>query len=298
MGIFLLLLAALLWSFVGILVKTAATMVDSSIITLSRFLFGVLFLVIFIKIRDKKLTFTWRNKWILLGAIGKSVNYIFENIGISLGYAYGNVLVLPLQTIIMVIVSTLYLKEHLELKSLISVILCLLGALLISWNGLPLSLFFNTNLITTLLFFISAIGVVFHVLSQKKLIQSMDSAHMNFSVFFVSMLITAIPIPFTFEYTGPFNIWAFLSLVALGLITGLSFYIYANALKKVTFLTAVIVGNSSIIFTLIWSWLIFKEPITVYIIIGALCFLVGIVILNIPKSYTSNFRKLKLSNKK
>ncbi|NLB43150.1 MAG: DMT family transporter, partial [Clostridiales bacterium] len=149
MGIFLLLLAALLWSFVGILVKTAATMVDSSIITLSRFLFGVLFLVIFIKIRDKKLTFTWRNKWILLGAIGKSVNYIFENIGISLGYAYGNVIVLPLQTIIMVLVSTFHLKEHLELKSLIFVVLCLSGALLISWNGLPLSVFFNTNLITT-----------------------------------------------------------------------------------------------------------------------------------------------------
>ncbi len=284
MGIFLLLLAALMWSFVGILVKTAAIMVDSSTITLSRFLFGALFLAILIIIRDRKLTFILKNKWIWVGAIGKSVNYIFENIGISLGYAYGNVLVLPLQTIIMVVVSTVYLKEHLELKSLISVVLCLSGALLISWNGLPLSVFFNTNLVTTLLFLLSAIGVVFHVLSQKKLVQSFDSAHMNFSVFFISMFITAIPLPYTFEYTGPFNMWAFLSLVALGLITGLSFYIYSNALKKVTFLTAVIVGNSSIIFTLLWSWLIFDERITTYIVVGALCFLVGIVILNIPST--------------
>ena len=43
MGYLLLFLATLLWSFVGILVKSASTMADSTVITYARFGFGIVF---------------------------------------------------------------------------------------------------------------------------------------------------------------------------------------------------------------------------------------------------------------
>ncbi len=290
MGLLLLFITVVLWSFVGILVKTAALMVDSSTITLARFFFAVVFLGIMVLLRDKRITIHWREKWIWYGVLGKSINYICENIGLSIGYAYGNILVLPIQTIFMIFISIFYFKEKLDSKGMIAVVLCVAGALLISWNGLPASVFLKNNLLTTLLFIASAIGVVFHMLSQRVLIKTLDSANMNLSVFLFSSMLTALPLPFTFRYSGTFHPWAFLSLVGLGLITGLSFFLYANALKRVTFLTAVIVGNSSILFVLLWSKLFFNEPVTPYIVTGALIFLVGIVLMNIPTSLTNRLR--------
>ncbi|WP_094606027.1 hypothetical protein SPSIL_006930 [Sporomusa silvacetica DSM 10669] len=86
MAYVLLLTAAMMWSFVGVLVKYASMMVDSSTITVCRFLFGVVFLGLLIKINKQEFNLGWKNKWVWIGAIGKCVNYIFENIAISIGF--------------------------------------------------------------------------------------------------------------------------------------------------------------------------------------------------------------------
>jgi drug/metabolite transporter (DMT)-like permease len=283
MGIILVFIAALMWSFVGILVKIASTMVSSSIISVARFLFGVIFLGVILLIRDRKISVHWKSKWIWIGAIAKSCNYIVENIAISRGYAYGNILVMPIQALFLIIVSAVYFKEKIEGRHWLAILLCILGVFLVSWNGLPMDVFFKTNVITTLLFTLTAIACGFHTLSQKVLIQSMDSGHMNFSVFLWSIILTALPTSFSFHLTGSFSVWAILALVALGLITGVSFYIYANALKRVSFVVAVILSNSSVLFTLLWSRLFYHEPITTYIVSGALLFLFGVILLNLPK---------------
>ncbi|HYE10203.1 MAG TPA: DMT family transporter [Patescibacteria group bacterium] len=282
MGTILVLIAALMWSFVGILVKTAAIMVNSSVISVARFLFGVIFLGGLLLFRDGKIKLHGYSKWIWIGAIGKSLNYIFENIAISLGFSYGNILVMPLQAIFLVGVSALYFKETIKSKHWVAIGLCIIGVFLVSWNGLPLDILFQSNSITTLLFTLAAIGCGFHALSQKMLIQTMDSASMNFSVFFWSILLTSIPLSPTFQWTGIINGWSVFSLIVLGFITGISFYIYANALKHMSFVVASILSNSSALFTLLWSRLFYKEQITHYIVWGTVLFLAGVTILNIP----------------
>jgi len=286
MGVIMVLIASLMWSFVGVLVKQASTMVGSTTITLSRFLFGAIFLGLFLYIRDKKINFKYNSKWIWFAALAKSINYIFENIGISLGYAYSNILVLPIQGLFLVLISALYLKEKVSLRKWISALICLFGVFIVSWNGLPLKVLFERNIFITLLFVISGIGAGAFIFGQKMLIDSMESAHMNFSVFLLSTIIVAVPVPFTFEFNG-FGILPLLALIFLGLITGLSFYIYANALKKVPFLIAAIISNTSVLFTLLWSYLFYREPITPYIIAGTFMFVIGIILLNTKESSIS-----------
>ncbi len=272
-----------IWSFVGILVKTASLFVSSSVISFSRFFFGIIFLAVLLYIRDKKITIYWKYNWIWYGAIGKSLNYIFENIAISMGFAYGNIIVGPIQAMLLIMVSAFYFKEEISRRSWVATIMCVLGVILVSWNGLPLHDLFKDHLIVTLLFVLSAIGAGIHFLSQKILINSMDSAIMNFSVFSISTVITAAPLPVTFAWKGSFSLLALLALVFLGFATGITFYLYANVLKKIPFLVAVIVSNSGILFTLLWAHLFFNEPITHYIISGASMFIVGMILLNIPK---------------
>jgi len=274
--------ASLMWSLVGVLVKAASSMVDSSIITLSRFLFGVLFLGAFLLIKDKKIKVVLKSPWIWIGALGKCCNYIFENLGISIGFAYGNIIVMPLQSLILLVISTLFFKEKLTAKHWFAAGLCFIGVFFVSWNGLPLSVLLDTNMLVFVLFAFSSIGASFHFLSQKVLIKNTDSGTMNFSMFLISTLITALPVPFTGSVKGEFSTVALLALIGLGFITGISFYLYANSLKKVPFIVAVIVGNSSSLFTLIWARLFFNEPITPYIIFGSILFVVGIIFINIP----------------
>ena len=280
MAYILLLAVVMMWSFVGVLVKYASMMVDSNTITVCRFLFGVIFLGLLIKINKQDFTGGWNNKWVWIGAIGKCINYIFENIAISIGFVYGNIINLPIQTVFLAVMSVFYFGEKINLRKIISILLCIAGVVLVSWKG-SFSELIGSN-ITTVLFTISAIGAGVHIISQKKLIGRMDSANMNFSTFLLCTIITGAPVPYTFHTTGDFSIIAVFSLVALGLITGISFYMNSKVLERLPLLTIAIVTNFSVILSLLWAWIFFNEPITNYVISGAVTFIIGIVLLSLP----------------
>ncbi|MCT2536946.1 DMT family transporter [Aquibacillus koreensis] len=288
MGILLLLLSTLMWSFVSILVKAASFSVDSYTITFLRFFIGVIFLFLFVWFSRNKVTITWKSKWIWYGALGKIVNYLFENFGVSIGYAYEQILVTPFLTIFMLLFSIFYFKEKATFLSWLAATLCISGVFLISWNGLPIAQLFEFDLFLTVIFAISALGASFHFVSQKVLIQKMGAVDMNLSIFLWCSVLTTIPLPTQFEWTGELSSLSILALVLLGFITGISFIIYAKGLKHVSFLIAAVLVNSSVLFTIFWSWLFFNEPITIYVILGSILFLVGMIVLSLPSAKVSN----------
>ena len=106
-----LIIATLMWSFVGVMVKSASAVFPSSVITLGRFFFGFIFLGIFMKFNRKDLILYWKNNWIWIGVTGKSLNYIFENIAISIGFAYSNVVVWPVQAVFLMFMAIVLFKE-------------------------------------------------------------------------------------------------------------------------------------------------------------------------------------------
>lgn len=284
MGYVLLLLATLAWSFVGVLVKGVSVMVDNSMITFSRFFFGVMFLGLYLLLKDGRIRLRLNLRWIWIGAAGKSFNYMFENIALTIGYAYGNILVQPVQTVSLLAASMLLFKEKVTAKGWSAAALCMLGVLVIGWNGSPLGdLLTGTGGLTTLLFTLAGIGAALHVLSQRMLVSSMDSGNMNLSVFFASTLLVSIPIPVSpHAATEPMTMWGWGALVVLGVITGLSFLWLSEAIKRVPFAVVAIVGNSSVLFSILWSYLFFQEPITWYVWGGTFMFLIGFLLLNIP----------------
>ncbi|TVX99772.1 DMT family transporter [Cohnella terricola] len=284
MSYILLLLATLAWSFVGVLVKTASTMVDSAIISFARFFFGVIFLGISLYIRDGRLQIRMGMKWIWIGAIGKAANYTFENIALKIGYSYGNILVQPVQTVVLLLAAGLLFKEKISPRGWVAAAFCVAGVIVVGWNGTPLGELAEGSGLTTLLFTLAGIGAAVHVLSQRMLLKTMDNGNMNLSVFLLSTIIVAAPIPIqSHGFIGPVSAWAWSALVLLGIITGLSFFWFAEAIKRVPFAIVAIVGNCTVIFAIVWSYLFFRDPITIYVIGGTLIFVIGFLILSFAK---------------
>lgn len=282
LGVLYLILAMLMWSFVGTLVKLSLTMFDSTTITFFRFFFGVVFLAILLLIKDRKIVLRGNLAWIWIGAIGKCANYFFENIGLHLGFSYGNMLVNPVQTVFTLLMAVFYFKEQVTPSKWLAAAFCIAGILIVSWNGLPLHLLLEGSGFTTLLFVIAGVGAGFHFVSQKVLMSSMDAGNMNFSVFFWASLIMLLPMPVTFEWTGEIHGSAILATIALGLITGISFYFVSLAMNKVSFLVTILIGNATPLFMILWGRLFFGDPVTTYILIGTAVFLVGMLLMNLP----------------
>jgi drug/metabolite transporter (DMT)-like permease len=283
MGVAIVFFVTILWSLVGVFVKISSSMLDSGTITFLRFAIGVLILGAFLWIKEGRLRIYWKQPWIWYGAWGKSSNYFFENMGIALGFSYGYIIASPISTVVLLLVMAFILREKIRWIDWLSAVLCLMGVFLVNWNGMSWKEMFEGHGFTTLLFVLSGIGVTFHVLSQKKLIQTMDSLSMNLSVFFWCAILTALPVPARFEYYGTVYPGAVASLIILGAITGISFYLFSNALRKVPFFLAVIISNSSVMFSVLWGWWFFDEPVSVYMIAGMTLFLIGMIAVNWPK---------------
>lgn len=280
MGYLYILLMSIMFSFVGVLVKTSGLMVNAYFISFFRFFIGCFFLYIIIKLfkRKIKLHFYWP---IFMGAICKSINYFAENYGLSKGYSFGNIIVWPVQCIIALLFSALFLKEKVTFKGIFGSLMCIVGIAIISWNGKSLSGFLESNFLYTLLFSIAGIGAAGFIISQKLLLDKMDSGSMNFSMFLIGSLITAIPLPFAGETTGSFNFLSVIALLLLGFITGGGFLLVAQAMKTIPFFIATIMQSSSVILTLIWAVLFYNEPVTFYVVTGTIVFVLGMIFVNL-----------------
>jgi len=284
MGYVLILLATLAWSFVGVLVKLVSPMMDSNVISFYRFFIGVLFLGGYMLFKNRSLDLRMGFKWIWIGGAAKAGNYLLENYAITLGYSYSNILIPPVQTTAILLLSVWLLKDRVSSRGWVAAGLCMLGVLIIGWNGVPLEELMAGNGLITILFICSGIMAGLHVVSQRKLIAQLDSGSMNLSIFTISALLLAPSIPLHPSYglisSSTLIGWA--ALIALGLITGLSFMWYAEGLKRVPLTAVAIMGNFQVLFTVVWSLLFFDEPITQYVFIGIAVFIAGIMFLQLP----------------
>lgn len=224
------------------------------------------------------------------------MNYLLENLAISIGFVYAQVIVWPVMTVFLTFYAVVFFGEKINAQKAVAIVLCLVGISLVSWKGMPLEKVFGGGLIPTLLLAASAIGGGIHMLASKKLVTRMDSGNLNLSTFFFASVVTVVPMPITFSFSGIFNPWSIASLIGLGFITGISFYLYAEALRKVPFLVATIVSNSCVLFTLVWSSLFYKEDVNGYVITGVIILLAGLIIINIPNKVQAKEAELSLAS--
>jgi drug/metabolite transporter (DMT)-like permease len=287
MGYLYVIITTLMFSLIGTCVTLAKSWVSSDIISFGRFFFGVLFLVSFMLISRKKISLKFTGGAIWLGVVCKCINYLTENYAIAHGYSFGNIVVWPVQCVAILLFALFFLHEKISPAAITGVILCVLGVGVISWNGQSVAqLMTGEGLFSTLLFVIAGTGAAGFTMAQKMLLDKMDSCNLNLSMFALSAVVTAIPLPFTAEFTGEFHIGALFGLMMLGLVTCAAFILTAEAMKKLPVFLVTVIQSMNVLLTLLWSVLFFHEPVTVWIIVGTLIFAVGMILVNLKKKAT------------
>ena len=272
MGYFYLILQALIFSFGGLMIKSVGTMFSPFLTSL--------FLIQ--RIRTGRIRLTLTDRVILIGGVCKALHYLAENFGVMRGFSYGGVLVWPVQTIVVFLVSTLVYREKTGLRTLAGTILCVAGVITISWNGASLSVFLGSSGIIMAAFVLAGIGAAGFSISQKARIREMDIVEMNASMFTFGWLTTLLVlIPTVPHATGAVNISGTISMLLLGIITCVGFLLQAAGIRTVPLLIATIIQSSSTVLTILWGVLIYHDPISRYVVLGTVFFMTGIVLVNL-----------------
>lgn len=287
MGYLYLFCVALMFSFGGTCVKLISPYFGPGYITFFRFAVGVMFLLLLKLISRKPFPRSFPvllhrcGGWILFGALAKWMAYLTENYALSRGPSYGNIVTQPAQTIFLTLTSVFLFHEKLPLRKVLCILLCMSGVLCISWNGRPLEVFFQENVLLTGLFVLSGMCAGAHVLSQKMIGDRMDIVDSNLSIFLVSGILASLPlIPGTAagELAGvrP-DLACILAITLFGFITGIGFYLNAKAIPLVPFYMVPIIQSMMAIFAILWGVLFFHEKISAYIVGGTAMFMVGLI---------------------
>ena len=179
MGYFYLILQALIFSFGGLLIKSVGTMLSPFLTSCLRFTIGIAMLFLIQRFRTGKLRLTLTDRVILIGGVCKALHYLAENFGVMRGFSYGGVLVWPVQTVVVFLVSRFFYKEGADYCTLAGTILCIAGVITISWNGASLSVFLGSGGITMAALVLAGIGAAGFSISQKARIREMDVVEMN-----------------------------------------------------------------------------------------------------------------------
>ena len=283
MGYFYLILQALIFSFGGLMIKSVGTMLSPFLTSCLRFTIGIAMLFLIQRVRTGKLRLTLTDRVILIGGVCKALHYLAENFGVMRGFSYGGVLVWPVQTVVVFLVSKIVDKEKTGLRTLAGTILCVAGVITISWNGASLSLFPGSSGITMAAFVLAGIGAAGFSISQKAKIRKMDIVEMNASMFTFGWLTTLLVlIPTAPHVTGAVNMSGTISMLLLGIITCVGFLLQAAGIRTVPLLIATIIQSSSTVLTILWGVLIYHDPISRYIVLGTVFFMTGIVLVNLP----------------
>ncbi len=287
MGYLYLLCVAIMFSFGGTCVRLISPHFGPAYITFFRFAVGVCFLLLLKAVKRQPWQKTFfpavrlASGWILFGAAAKWVAYLTENYALSHGPSYGNIVTQPAQTVFLTLSSVLLFKEKLPPRKLLCILLCMAGVLCISWNGRPLHVFFQENVLLTGLFILSGFCAGCHVLSQKMIAGQMDIIDSNLSIFAVSAALSALPLIPDAAGGGLIGVRPDFGCIAgiliFGFITGIGFYLNARAILLVPFYMVPIIQSTMAIFAILWGVLFFHEKISIYIIGGTVMFITGLI---------------------
>ncbi len=282
------LLVALMFSLGGTCVKLIRPYFAPSMITLMRFAVGVGWLLLLKLVtkhhfrQDFSLSFRRHWKWLVFGAVSKMAAYTMENIALSVGVSYGNILTQPVQIILLTVLGALVLKESMNAWKWSGVSLCVIGILLISWNGLSLESFVGNNLPLTLLYVFSGLCAGLFIFAQKKVADDFDILDSNLVMFSMASL-PALLVPAVQGEILPSSapdLKCVFAILYFGFVTSIGFYLNARAIPLLPFQMVALLQSTMVLFALMWGFLFFQEPITGWIISGALLFIIGIVCIN------------------
>jgi drug/metabolite transporter (DMT)-like permease len=279
LGVALLFLTAVSWGFVASTVKRLTVEVDSFTISFYRvFLATIVFAVLFALRRGDWGRIRWLLPWILVGALGRAGNYLCYNTGLTWMPSNAVTILAPVQTISVILLAWWVIGERPYTRWL-GLVLSLGGLIFIWWRGQGWEALAEPSYLWGNLLFVAAgIASAFQFMSQKVLAPKLSSLEILIPVFGLSTLIV---LPFAWSAGGfsqTYSPTAWALLLGLGLVlTGGSFFSLAEGYRRCAATTAVVITNTTVFWTLIWSRYLLGESVSAIMVVGALMAVAGAI---------------------
>lgn len=246
--------------------------------------FGVVTVLLLIVFKIRKGNFKIDKQdhllFFVLGALVIPINQFCFLEGISLSVASHSGVLYACTPLIIYVISIKLKNEVFKLKKLLTISLTIIGILIIFYENIvsPKVEGVNYLLGDTLLFFAVASWSFYLALSQKMVYKY--GALKTQTVAFVIGTLLYIPIflfdvkNLSFEKVNGLVILAYLHLTLL--VAFGSYFLYSYSTKVIKTSTLTTLTNTSPIVTIIFSWLLLKENLSYFFIIGASITMIGV----------------------
>lgn len=158
--------------------------------------------------------------------------------------------------------------------------MCILGVVVIAWNGRAVSGMFGEGIGATALFVLSGFFSAAFTLFQKKLMDRFDAVEMNLSIFTAAAAMTFLPALLWGGTSDPVSPADILAVVALGITAcaGNLLVVWSINIKKIPLFLFSVIQSSSVLLSLLWAWLLRGEPVSWYTMAGTVAFLAGMLL--------------------
>ena len=278
-GVFYLSLTALCWGFVAVTVKQLTATVDPYTISFYRvFMATIIFVALYAIRKHDWRKVQWLLPWIIWGALGRAGNYLFYNAGLVHAPASAATILAPVQTISLILLAWWFIGEGIRAKWF-GLMLSLLGMALIWWNGQGLAILTDPQYAwNNGLLILAGVASAVQFCSQKILSIKLSGLEILLPVFALSTLVTT-PFAWTaggFDQSYSPTTWSLLLFLGI-ILTGASFLFLAEGYKRCDATTSVVITNTGIFFTLIWSVVLLKEAVSISMVVGAVLAVIGAV---------------------
>ncbi|WML33700.1 DMT family transporter [Clostridium sp. OS1-26] len=276
-GVILAIMSSFTFSIMNVLVKSVSSSIPSNEIAFFRGIIGVFLILILMKISNVKFSKEEKPMLLLRGMLGGlyMVTYFFAISTMKLGDA---TILAHLSGVFVMIFSAIFLKERLPKNAWIFIIIILFGAMLII-NPFT----YSTYSFYAIFGLLSAVLSASASITIRKLAKS--KKHHNYEIVFyflaASTIVAAVLMKNKFVIP---TVEEFALLFILGVVSLLAQIFLTGAFGNTNAVIVEIVRYIGIFFNTAWGFILFKESLTMYSIIGGILIVGASIILSRQKS--------------
>lgn len=267
------------WGVTPTLVKIALRYVDPYTLSSLRLLQGLaLVMLVHLKNRGGMKRLFRFNRWLLLGSIGITVNYILFIVALNYTTASTGGLLVQIQFVTLVILAWLVIKETFHILKLIGVLVIVAGVGLVFVQRVDFSEIINSEYtLGNALMLVAGLGWGVYALANKALSTSRSGTEILIPMFAFAAAVsifTAIP---GYEARSPMKAGGVMAIIILGTgVTGVGFILLTQALKRINASLVGAVTALSPLINILVSNKVLGERISPLLIAGGFLIFTGV----------------------
>ncbi len=281
-GEILLIISALLFALTSILVKFVSAEFSGMFISLIRFIIGIIFGYILLRLQKIPIRINDTKSWVLRGIFG-AIGMITMYVGISLTSSGRATMLSNTYPVFVAFFGWLFFKERVSYFSIISLILCIVGAIFIFWDKSNYSKLGDT---IALISGISG-GMAINYLRKGVLVDNPIIIYLSTCIFGLILL------PITFNEWKSITLIKLFYLIIIALMAFFAQIAMTEGYKYLNATKGSIISYSGIPLTLFLSHFLVDEVFKKRFIIGITLILAGLIL----TIYTDSIKRLKIKKR-